>query len=633
MGETRDPERPGAAELELRASEARFRTMADESPVVLWVTDAHGDNEFVNRTYRDFFGVTFEEVEGTKWRPLVHPEDAPAYLEAFLGAVRERVPFSGEARVQRKDGEWRWVASYGQPRYSEAGEYLGHVGISLDITDRKRAEQALAMSEERFRALVMATSDVVYRMSPDWSVMRQLTSRKFISDTDEPTATWLERYIPPDEQPRVMAAIGEAVRTGRTFELEHRVLRVDGSVGWTHSRAIPLRDASGAIQEWFGLATDVTDRKRAEEEARLADQRKNEFLGVLSHELRNPLAPIRNSIYLLERAAPGSEHATRAKEVIRRQAEHLARLTDDLLDVTRISRGKIALQRTRVDLREIVRETTDDLVSMFVQAGVELHVDHVVGAVWIDADRTRIMQVLGNLLQNSVKFTPRGGAVTVTLAAREEHAEIRVRDTGVGMEPGIIEHMFDPFVQAERTLARTKGGLGLGLPLVKGLVELHGGVVEARSAGPGHGSEFVVRLRLAEIGEEARVDQHVAPEARPRAILVIEDNLDAGETLAEILELEGHRVRVARDGRSGLDLARELHPDVVLCDIGLPDIDGYEVARTLRRDDALRATRLIALSGYAQPEDRQRARDAGFDAHIAKPPDVDKLMSVLAAGS
>jgi PAS domain S-box-containing protein len=617
----------------LRMSEARFRTMADESPIIIWVTDARGHNEFVNRTYRDFFGVVSDEVEGTRWRPLVHPEDETRYLGDFLRAVREREPFSGEARVRREDGEWRWIASYGQPRYAATGEFLGHVGISQDITDRKRAEQGLAMSEERFRVLVTATSDVVYRMSPDWSVMRQLNSRKFIADTDEPIANWLEKYIPPDDQPLVTAAIDEAIRTKSTFELEHRVLRVDGSLGWTLSRAVPLLDASGAITEWFGLATDVTDRKRAEEEARLADQRKSEFLGVLSHELRNPLAPIRNSVYLLERAAPASETSMRARGIIRRQVEHLTRLVDDLLDVTRISRGKIALQRRRVDLREIVRETTDDLRSVFSQAGVELHVDHVLGAVWIDADRTRMTQVLGNLLQNSVKFTPRGGTVTVALGTKGDRAEMCVRDNGIGMQSGSIEHMFEPFAQAEMSLARTKGGLGLGLPLVKGLVELHGGTVEARSPGTGCGAEFVVRLPLAETGTEARHEHRAAAEPPPLVILVIEDNLDAGQSLADVLEIQGHRVHVARDGRSGLALARELRPDVVLCDIGLPDIDGYDVARELRGDDAARTTRLVALSGYAQPEDRQRACDAGFDAHIAKPPDIDELVSVLASVS
>ena len=317
-------------------------------------------------------------------------------------------------------------------------------------------------------------------------------------------------------------------------------------------------------------------------------------------------------------------------EVIRRQTDHVTRLVDDLLDVTRISWGKIVLKRTRVDLRDIVRRTTYDLHSLFAEASIELHVDDTSGPVWINADPTRVTQVLGNLLQNAVKFTPAGGSATVTLAAKGDHAELRVRDTGVGMDPEKIQHMFAPFVQAEMTLARTKGGLGLGLPLVKGLVELHGGTVEAHSDGLGRGAEFIVRFPLDGIRPGADREPHAAAVAGPREILVIEDNPDAGKTLAEILELEGHHVRVARDGRSGIELAHKQHPDVVLCDIGLPDIDGYEVARALRRDEDLRATRLVAVTGYAQPEDMKLARDAGFDAHIAKPPDLGELMNVLA---
>jgi CheY-like chemotaxis protein len=365
---------------------------------------------------------------------------------------------------------------------------------------------------------------------------------------------------------------------------------------------------------------------------READRRKSEFLAVLSHELRNPLAPIRNGIYLLEHTEPGSEAAGRARAVMRRQIEHLTRLVDDLLDVTRISVGKIELQRVQVDLREIVRKTTDDLHSVFTRAAVELRVDYVtLGPVWIDADPTRMAQVVGNLLHNAVKFTPSGGTVYVRVGAGDERAELSVRDDGAGMDPGTIDEMFAPFVQADQTLARTGGGLGLGLALVKGLVDLHGGTVCARSDGIGHGAEFLVSLPLVKSVPEARgVQAREAGAAKPRVILLIEDNVDGAQSLAEVLALHGHRVRVARDGRSGIELARELQPDVVLCDIGLPDLDGYEVARALRSEEAFRATRLVALSGYAQPEDRQRAREAGFDSHLPKPADLQQLMDALA---
>jgi signal transduction histidine kinase/CheY-like chemotaxis protein len=390
-----------------------------------------------------------------------------------------------------------------------------------------------------------------------------------------------------------------------------------------------VRAAIRARRRQYATRGLLAELQQTTEHLRDADRRKSEFLAVLSHELRNPLGPIRNSIYLLERAAPGSEQALRARQVLRRQTEHLTRLVDDLLDVTRISVGKIELHRVHLDLREIVRRTTDDLRSLFAQGSVDLAVESPPDPVIVDADPTRMAQVLGNLLQNALKFTPHGGSVRVRLAAQDGAAALSVADDGAGMEPATIERMFEPFTQADRTLARSSGGLGLGLSLVRGLVVLHGGEVTARSEGLGRGAEFLVRVPLAAARAGAEGPQDVAPAPAGRSILVIEDNEDGAQSLADVLELQGHRVHIASDGRAGLALARELRPDVVLCDIGLPDLDGYAVARTLRREGALEGTRLVALSGYAQPEDRQRARDAGFDAHLAKPPDFDALLRVL----
>ncbi len=509
-----------------------------------------------------------------------------------------------------------------------------HAQLELGRLRRQHAE-ALRLREERFRAMVTASSDVVYRMSPDWAEMRYLVGRDFIVDTDRPNRSWLQTYIHPDDQPQVLARIEEAIRTKSVFELEHRVLRRDGTFGWTISRAVPLKDASGEILEWFGAASDITSRKLGEEALRTAnreladlDRRKTDFLAVLSHELRNPLAPIQNSIYLLERGSQDSEQAARAREVLKRQTAYLTRLVDDLLDVTRISHGKVNLRKTRLDLRDVVRATTDDLRSLFKESRIELRVEQTVGPIWVDGDATRIAQVLGNLLQNAVKFTPSGGSVNVRLVEADGRAILSVRDTGVGMEPEQVERMFQPFAQGMQGKARSQGGLGLGLALVKGFVELHGGSVSARSPGPGQGAEFAVALPLLEKAPEPQRPTPTAT-ATSRLILIIEDNLDGGDTLAQALELSGHRARVARDGRSGLELAREIRPDVIFCDIGLPDIDGFEVARAIRREAALSGVRLIALTGYAQPDDLAHATEAGFDSHIAKPADLDKVYRLL----
>jgi PAS domain S-box-containing protein len=617
------------SEAALRESEERYRSLFEHMSEglaycrMLFEGERPVDYVFleVNPAFEVLTGL--KGVVGMKVSeiiPGIHESD-PALIERYGKVARLGTPDRFEIYVTAL-GQWFDISSYSPAR----GDFVAIFDV---ITDRKRAEEALREQERRYRWMFEKSLDAVY-------VTRHTDGT--ILDAN-PAACALHGMSVNEirERGRAGLVVGDdrlaegMVRRalygeGRT---ELNLLRKDGTTFPAEVESIIVGPAESEFTA-FVIARDITERKRAEDDLRAADRRKTEFLGVLSHELRNPLAPIRNSIYLLEHAAAGSEQAAHARQVIRRQTEHLSRLIDDLLDVTRISRGKIRLQRGRVDLCDVVRRATDDLHSLFAHAGVDLCVDHVFGPVWIEGDHVRIAQVLGNLLQNAVKFTPSGGTVTVTLVANGARAELGVRDTGVGMEPQAVERMFEPFVQAEMTLARTKGGLGLGLPLVKALVELHGGTVEARSDGPGKGSEFIVRLPLAETGAEVRPEQRVAAEARPREILIIEDNLDAGETLAEVLELEGHRVRVARDGRSGLELAHERHPDVVLCDIGLPDLDGYEVARALRRDEDLRATRLVALSGYAQLEDQKLARDAGFDVHIAKPPDLDELMNVLA---
>jgi CheY-like chemotaxis protein len=349
---------------------------------------------------------------------------------------------------------------------------------------------------------------------------------------------------------------------------------------------------------------------------------------VLSHELRNPLAPIQNSLYILDRTAPGGDQARRSLDVIRRQAGHLARLVDDLLDVTRIARGKVDLRRARVDAREIATRTAEDFQKLMEDRGLVFRTVMPGGEVWIDADATRVSQIVANLLHNAAKFTPRGGEVTLSVHAREGKAELRVRDTGAGIEPDLLPAVFDAFVQGERTLARTEGGLGLGLALVKGIAELHGGTVHAESAGKGQGAELVVRMPLA---AAAAAPAPPRPRFRrtkaPRRVLVVDDNVDAARSLAEIAELLGHAAEVAYDGPSAVEKARAHAPDIVLCDIGLPGMSGYDVARALRAHG--KPVQLFALSGYAQPEDVRNAAAAGFDGHVAKPvgpEDIERLL-------
>jgi signal transduction histidine kinase len=380
------------------------------------------------------------------------------------------------------------------------------------------------------------------------------------------------------------------------------------------------------------LRTNEARLRAQAHELREADRRKDEFLAMLSHELRNPLAPIRNCVHILNHAAATGEDTSRAMAVMERQVEHLTSLVDDLLDVTRIARGKIELRRERLDLGQLVRRTGEDHWSVMRDRDVELLV-HVPGhAIWMEGDPARLSQVVGNLLSNACKFTRARGEVTLTLALSGDMAEIRVRDSGVGIDPALLPHVFEPFVQAERSFARTEGGLGLGLALVRAVTELHGGSVQADSGGMDKGSEFTVRLPLRPPPAMAEAAHGARPGRveRARRVLVVDDNRDSAESLAHLIELFGHRTEIAHDGAMAISMARANPPDVIMCDIGLPQVDGYQVARTLRSDDAFRETVFVAVSGYARPEDVKKAVAAGFAYHVAKPPNPDQIESLLA---
>jgi PAS domain S-box-containing protein len=422
--------------------------------------------------------------------------------------------------------------------------------------------------------------------------------------------------LTPETMPSARALDGAVVCSERLR------VRTPGGERTLLVSASPLR-RGGTVSGSISVYRDVTD---AEGALREANRRKDEFLGMLSHELRNPLAPIRNSLYILGRAAPGGEQARRALQVIERQVQHTTRLVDDLLDVTRISRGKVRMQRERLDLVELARGTMEDHRALFVKNGITLEARHPRDPILVYADPSRVAQVIGNLLQNAVKFTPRGGRTTISVERDEGFGVVTVRDTGVGIAPDVLSRLFEPFVQAERTLARSAGGLGLGLALVKGLVELQGGSVSAHSEGIGRGATLVVRLPLERRRAARSKPAASEPALRPtRHVLVVEDNIDAAESLKEALELNDHRVEIALSGTEGVERARAMVPDVILCDIGLPGMDGFEVAKVLRATPELRDVVLIALSGYAQPEDLERSRDAGFDLHLAKPPVLEAL--------
>ncbi|HEY1784868.1 MAG TPA: response regulator [Pirellulales bacterium] len=430
-----------------------------------------------------------------------------------------------------------------------------------------------------------------------------------------------------------------------------------GAVDFIHKPIEPdvLRSKTGVFYELCRQRQEVAAQRdeliaATEENARLleesrwqaealkeADRRKDEFLAMLAHELRNPLAPVQNAVEILRLSESADPAVTHAREIISRQVSHMARLIDDLLDVARIARGKIALRPERLDLAAVIRQTVEDYRPSLSLAGLSLNLELPADPLILVGDLTRLAQVLGNLLHNAGKFTPGGGTVTVQaeVDAAAGQAVVAVRDTGAGLDAAVRSRLFEPFSQADQALARTTGGLGLGLALAKGLIELHGGSIAAESEGLGRGSTFTIRLPLATGRERARhqaADAVSNSPARSLRILIVEDNSDTAYSTQMLLALLGHEVDVAFDGDAGFAAARALHPDVVMSDLGLPgETDGFALARKLRADPALSNVHLIALSGYGQQEDRRRTHDAGFDQHLVKPVDFAALNEALLA--
>lgn len=621
------------ADEALRAGEQKYRDlfngMIEGYAVHELICDAEGtpiDYRFLelNPAFERLTGLG-RDVIGKTHKEIL-PDDDPKWLQIYgkVAMTGEPVRFENYSPPLKRHYE---VAAF----RTAPGHFAT---LFQDITDRKRVEQALKDSERLYRAIGETIDYGVWVCTPDGrNTYASDAFLKLVGFTQERCSNfgWGDA-LHPDDAERTLAAWKECIRTEGTWDIEHRYLGVDGQWHPILARGVPVRNEQGEITCWAGINLDISRLKQTEEALREADQRKNDFLAVLSHELRNPLAPISNSLHILDRVPPGSPQAQRAKQVIERQVGHLTRLVDDLLDVTRITRGKVRLKRESLELGNLLRRTCDDHRGQFAKSEVELEVSLASRPMWVDADATRVAQAIGNLLHNAAKFTPKGGHVRLSLEQDGERnqAVIHVRDTGFGMPPEVVRGLFQPFAQAHQTLERSQGGLGLGLSLVRGLVELHGGTVEAHSEGLGKGAEFTVRLPLragSAVGPALAADR---PGPTPRRVLIVEDNLDAAESLRDALALGGHEIQVAHAAEPGLALARTFMPEVILCDIGLPGMDGYAIAQAVRSDPALRSAFMVALTGYTLPEDVTRATQAGFDEHLAKPPNLARVEQIFA---
>jgi PAS domain S-box-containing protein len=504
-------------------------------------------------------------------------------------------------------------------------------------SERLRGEAALRASEAKFRTIADAMPQMVWSTLPDG--FHDYYNQQWYRYTGVPANStdgdgWNDMFHPDDSE-RAWATWRASLATGKPYEIQYRLRHHSGVYRWVLGRALPVRDDHGVIIRWMGTCTDIDDQKQAEDALRQASQRKDEFLAMLAHELRNPLAPISSAAQLLMLAHTDPQRVQKAGDIILRQVRHMTDLVDDLLDVSRVTRGLVQIERLPLDLQDVLHSAIEQARPLMETRHHQLTVDiDAAASTRVLGDRTRLVQVVVNLLNNAAKYTPPGGQVTLALTADAHEACIMVTDNGSGIAPTLLPYVFDLFIQAERTPDRAQGGLGLGLALVKRITALHNGSVHALSEGLGEGSTFMILLPLLEdagVAAPSAVAAPVAPAPASRAsIMIVDDHPDGVRTLAELLAAQGHDVVMAENGASALAMAAGRSIDAFILDIGLPDMDGHELARRLRASPEGRDALLVALTGYGQAQDRLRSREAGFDHHFVKPADSVALSAVLA---
>ena len=582
-------------------------------------------------------GYTASEILGHHFSRF-YTEDALArrWPEHELAVAATQGRFEDEGWRVRKDGSRFWANVVLTALRDAGGVVRAFSKITRDLSERRRAEESLRLSEERFRLLVEAVEDyAIFMLDTDGRVVSWNAGAERIKGyaAHEIIGKHFSAFYPEDARRKKWPEQELALaRDHGRFEDEGPRLRKDGTTFWANVVISAVFERDGTLRGFAKVTRDLTDRRRVEalEEA---SRKTNEFLAMLAHELRNPLAPMANALKLLARAPTSDPTELWVREVLERQTGQMSRLVDDLLDVSRVTRAAMVLDRKPLDARRSLRNALDAARQWIEEGRHRLTLDIADERLEVDGDEVRLNQVFQNLLHNAAKYTPEGGEIHVAARREGEEAVISVRDSGVGMAPELVESAFEIFKQGSQSLDRPHGGLGVGLTLVQRLVQLHGGKVEARSEGPGKGSEFVVRLPLRHepaIVDAASLSQEDGKHTgAPRRVLVVDDNQDAAHALRLLLETDGHEVMVAADGAAGLALAREHRPDVVLLDIGLPTLNGYEIAMRIRADPALKDTMLVAVTGYGQMHDRARASASGFDHHLVKPVEFRALQELL----
>ena len=643
------------AEEALRATQVRLRATFDQAAVGIVVADLNSQFLEVNQRFCEILGYSPDELHRLSFKDVTHPDDlgdAQAQIQALLTGYIPQTAF--EKRYIHKDGSTIWCRTSLTLLSDPSTEAQRFIGTIEDITDRKRTEQALSDTraqahkfQSNLAAIVESSDDAIISKTLDGviSSWNEAAERMFGYTAEEAIGQPITLLIPPthiDEEPVIL----QKLRRGERIEHYETVRkRKDGVLINVSLTVSPIKDANGSVVGASKIARDITQRKRAEEVLRQeitireraevalreADRRKDEFLATLAHELRNPLAPIRQAALIFK--APTATEAQKrwSSDVITRQVQHMSLLLEDLLDISRITRGTLQLRMEMVDLGEIVQAAVETARPIIDAKRHDFRAELSSEPVRFVADPLRLAQVLSNLLTNAAKYTDPEGKLRLRASCTDGIVSISVVDNGIGLTADAITSVFEMFSQVASSRDHSEGGLGIGLSLTKGLVELHGGRIEARSAGVGHGSEFIVRLplRKANVTRQEPVNNSSSAPPVSRRVLIADDNRDAAESLAALLRMDGHDVTVVHNGQEALAAFSAVQPEVALLDIGMPELNGYEVARRVRQGSLGRAVTLIAVTGWGQDRDKARSLAAGFNHHLTKPVETDRLLEML----
>ena len=578
-------------------------------------------------------GYAAEEIIGRHFSTFYTREAVESrWPEHELKVATAEGHFEDEGWRVRKDGSRFWASVMITALRDQAGQLLGFSKITRDLTDRKLHEEALRQSEERFRLLVDAVVDyAIFTLDVEGVVTSWNRGAERIKGyrKDEIVGKHFSRFFMPEEVEagKPWEELAAARREGRA-ESEGWRVRKNGERFWARAVVSAIYDDAGHLRGFAKITQDLTDQRHLQDLEKAA-RHVNEFIATLAHELRNPLAPIRAAVQVMARAPGEAQEGLR--QTIDRQSAQLARIVDDMVDISRITRGAVAIEHAPVDMADVARRAVEAAAPLIEGKRHALDLELASGVV-VEGDLQRLTQLVTNLLNNAARYTPEAGRIVLAVAAEQGQAVLRVRDNGRGIEPDLLERIFDMFVQGRTPLKRVVGGLGIGLALARKIAELHGGELEASSEGPGKGSEFTLRIKLAGVQRAASGAQEegdLKPAAPGQRVLIVDDNADAAATLDMLLRSLGYETHVVHDGAAALAAAPRFQPDVVLLDIGMPGIDGYEVARRLRKMKAGRSLRIVAVTGWGQEADRHRSREAGFDVHLVKPVEPGELLKVL----